>query len=217
MSPESSARFDSQALEAGRVLFSRPITFLLGAASLEQLPTGARSEIAFAGRSNSGKSSLINALTGRSRLARASNAPGRTRELNCFEADGGLIIVDLPGYGYAKADKKAQAGWQKLSAGYLATRRELKRVFLLIDSRRGAMSADFATMDLLDAAAVNYQLVLTKIDKLSEPAFRIAMENLVQAVRKRPAAHPAIHATSSSKRQGLDELRAEIALLAAEA
>jgi GTP-binding protein len=214
LSPDSSGGFDAREIEAGRLLFSRPVTFLLGAAKLEQLPEGSRCEIAFAGRSNSGKSSLLNALCGRGGLARASNAPGRTRELNCFQADGGLIIVDLPGYGYARADKRTKTGWQRLVTQYLATRRDLKRVFLLIDARRGVMETDRELMDVLDASGITYQLVVTKSDKLSATELQGQIEGVREFVARRPAAHPFVHATSSITGLGLAELRAEIATLA---
>src|SRR5688572_3788894 len=154
--------------EAGRKLFAGPVNFLMGVAQLEQLPQAFPAEVAFAGRSNVGKSSLINAIAGRHDLARTSNTPGRTRELNYYIAGNGqLALVDLPGYGYARAEKRAVRSWQRLILGYLQGRPGLKRVFLLIDARHGVTARDEETMSLLNEAAVSYQLVLTKSDKCS--------------------------------------------------
>ena len=157
---------DALRIEAGRRLFARPVSFLMGVAKIEQLPETFPVEIAFGGRSNAGKSSLINALTGRHNLARASNSPGRTREINYFlAAEGQLAIVDLPGYGYARAEKAAVKSWQRLIRNYLRGRPGLRRVLILVDARHGLKPADLAAMDLLDETAVNYQIVLTKTDK----------------------------------------------------
>ena len=198
--------------EAGRKLFAGPVEFLMGVAELKQLPEGFPAEVAFAGRSNVGKSSLINALTGRHDLARASNTPGRTRELNYFIAgEGRLAIVDLPGYGYAKAEKTAVKIWQRLIRSYLKGRPGLKRVFLLIDARHGPKGKDEETMSLLDEAAVSYQLVLTKSDKCSAEELEGARAAASQTVRKRPAAYPQIIVSSSKSGHGIAELRAEIA------
>jgi GTP-binding protein len=198
--------------EAGRKLFAGPVDFLMGVAKLEQLPEGFQTEVAFAGRSNVGKSSLINALTGRHDLARASNTPGRTRELNYFLAgEGRLALVDLPGYGYAKAEKAAVRSWQRLIRSYLRGRPGLKRVFLLIDARHGPKSNDEDTMSLLDEAAVNYQLVLTKSDKCSAAELDRAKAAAGRIAKKRPAAHPEIIVSSSKSGLGIAELRAEIA------
>ncbi|MEL6473372.1 MAG: ribosome biogenesis GTP-binding protein YihA/YsxC [Pseudomonadota bacterium] len=198
-------------LEAARKLFAGPVDFVLGCASLSQLPEGDRAEVAFAGRSNVGKSSLINALTHRKGLARASAEPGRTRELNYFDLGEGLLyLVDLPGFGYAKVSRTQAEAWMDLTRRYLAGRATLRRVFLLVDSRRGVMAADDEVMDMLDAAAVTYQIVLTKIDKL-KPSEVETVQSAVQAkLKKRPAAHPMILPTSSEKGFGLPELRAEI-------
>jgi len=208
-----SDRFTKDQLDAGRRLFAGPCAFMLGVAKLEQLPPAKGAEIAFAGRSNSGKSSLLNALTGVNGLARASNTPGRTRELNFFDIAGRLTLVDMPGYGYAKAAKKEVTKWQSMLRGYLRGRPGLTRAFVLIDSRHGVLAADAEMMTLLDEAAVTYQLVLTKIDKIkpSEVAKIYAMTEA--AAKKRPAAFPLIHATSSEKATGIAELRAEIAAL----
>jgi GTP-binding protein len=206
-----SDRFAKNQLDAGRRLFAGPSAFVLGVAKLEQLPPARGAEIAFAGRSNVGKSSLINALTGVNGLARASNTPGRTRELNFFDIAGRLTLVDLPGYGYAKAAKKEVKKWQSMLRGYLRGRPGLTRAFVLIDSRHGVLAADGEMMNLLDEAAVTYQLVLTKIDKIRPAELAKVHAQTEAAAKKRPAAFPLIHATSSVRGTGLDELRAEIA------
>lgn len=186
----------------------------MGAVSLEQLPEPDRIEIAFAGRSNVGKSSLINAVTRQNGLARASGEPGRTRELNFFDVeDSGLRIVDLPGYGYAKAPKSAVEKWTRLTRNFLRGRVNLKRVYLLIDSRHGIKPVDEKIMDVFDEAAVSYQIVLTKADKIKPPAVRRVSEETLAAIAKRPAAFPRLVATSSTKSDGVDLLRAEIAAL----
>jgi GTP-binding protein len=201
-------------METGRRLFARPCTFLMGAVDLDHLPPPDRIEVAFAGRSNVGKSSLINGLTGQTGLARASGEPGRTRELNFFNLDGsGLRLVDLPGYGFAKAPKSVVEKWTRLTRAFLRGRVNLKRVYLLIDSRHGLKEVDSAIMDVFDEAAVSYQIVLTKCDKIKPPQVERTIAEILEAIRKRPAAFPRVVGTSSSKRQGLDELRAEIAAL----
>ena len=213
-----SEAFTAEVLEAGRLLFAKPTRFIMGVAALEQLPPGDMAEIAFAGRSNAGKSSLINALTGVNGLARASNTPGRTRELNMFDVDEGrLRIVDMPGYGYAKAARKEARSWQRLMKDYLRGRIGLKRVFVLIDARHGALTADKEMFGLLDSSAVSYQLVLTKIDKINAAELAETLGALAETAKKRAAALPAIHVTSSVKGTGLAELRAEIVGLAADA
>ena len=198
-------------IDAGRRLFGGPCRFLLGVARLDQLPEVKGVEIAFAGRSNVGKSSLINAVTGMRDLARASNTPGRTRELNFFDVNGQLTLVDMPGYGYAKASKSEVKKWQSVLRGYLRGRPGLTRVFVLIDARHGIKTADAEMFDLLDEAAVTYQLVLTKTDKIKPAELEKVMAGVEEAARKRPAAFPVIHATSSEKGTGIPELRAEIA------
>lgn len=206
-----SERFSSTQIDAGRRLFGGPARFELGVARLEQLPPPRGVEIAFAGRSNVGKSSLINALTNRRDLARASNTPGRTRELNFFDVNGQITLVDMPGYGYAEAPKKEVASWQAVLRGYLRGRPGLARAFVLVDARHGAMKADTEMFELLDEAAVTYQIVLTKVDKL-KPAELAAVAARTEALaKKHVAAFPAIHATSSETGKGLPELRAEIA------
>lgn len=206
--------FDAAALAAGSRLFSGPIEFRLGVTGLDALPTDGRPEMAFAGRSNVGKSSLLNAVTKRKALARTSGDPGRTRELNFFDLGGLAYLVDLPGYGYARAPKSEIKRWTALTRDYLRGRLELKRVFVLIDSRHGLKSNDESVMDALDEAAVSYQIVLTKADKLKPGAAERAREAAADAIRRRAAAHPIVHLTSSSKADGLEALRAEIAALA---
>jgi GTP-binding protein len=200
--------------ERGRLLFARDVDFMRSAVSLETLPPPDLPEVCFAGRSNVGKSSLINALTNRKGLARASNTPGRTRELNYFNVDGRLFLVDLPGFGYAKASKTDIARWQILTRAYLRGRAGLRRVFLLIDSRHGIKAADTDVMDMLDETAVTYQIILTKTDKLKKGALDKVLSGTQKAIAKRPAAYPRIITTSSEKKSGLDNLRAEIADLA---
>ncbi len=203
--------FTEDQIDAGRRLFGGPSRFLLGVAKLEQLPPSKGVEIAFAGRSNVGKSSLINALTNVNGLARASNTPGRTRELNFFDVNEALTLVDMPGYGYAKAPKHEVKAWQSVLRGYLRGRPGLTRAFVLIDSRHGILKADEEMFDLLDEAAVTYQVVLTKTDKIKAPELEKVRETVAAAIKKHPAAFPQIHATSSDKGLGIPELRAEIA------
>jgi len=210
-----SEAFTAGEIEAGRYLCAQAVEFVKGAVSLETLPAADRTEIAFAGRSNVGKSSLVNALLNRKGLARASNTPGRTRELNYFDLAGRLYIGDLPGYGHAKAPKTEIARWTKLTRDYLRGRPTLARVFLLIDARRGLMATDGEIMDMLDESAVVYQIVLTKTDKASGKELNAALEGLEAALKTRPAAHPVIRQTSAEKCTGIPELRAEIAGLVA--
>jgi GTP-binding protein len=199
------------ALEGGRLLFARPWTFLRGASSVASLPPADGIEIAFAGRSNVGKSSLINALVGQKALARTSNTPGRTQELNFFVAEAGLTIVDMPGYGYAKAPKDSVKDWTRLVFDFLKGRSNLRRVYVLIDARHGVKANDLEALELLDKAAVSYQLVLTKADKLKPGGLATVLEATRAAIAKRPAAHPEVLATSSGTGAGIPELRAEIA------
>jgi GTP-binding protein len=197
----------AEALERARVLFARPATFVMGAARIEQLPEPDLPEVAFAGRSNVGKSSLINALVGMKGLARASNEPGRTREVNFFDLDGRLRLVDLPGYGFARASKGEARRFQNLGRDYLRGRVTLKRVYLLIDSRHGLKPVDAEALDALDLAAVSYQIVLTKADKLKAGEADRVAEATLKAISKRPAAFPAVAVTSSEKGAGLPDLR----------
>ncbi|OYX36758.1 MAG: YihA family ribosome biogenesis GTP-binding protein [Caulobacterales bacterium 32-69-10] len=207
--------FDPESLETARILFARPATFMMGCAKIEQLPPPDLPEVAFAGRSNVGKSSLINGLVGQNKLARASNEPGRTREVNLFVLDEQIRLVDLPGYGFAKASKSTVNKFQNLGRSYLRGRVNLKRVYLLIDARHGLKREDNEALDALDLAAVSYQIVLTKIDKLrpASDVEKVAAATL-KAISKRAAAFPRIAVTSSEKGTGLPELRAEIALAA---
>lgn len=202
--------FTAEALEAARILFARPATFLMGCAKIDQLPAPDLPEVAFAGRSNVGKSSLINGLVGMQKLARASNEPGRTREVNFFDLDGRLRLVDLPGYGWAKASKTEVRKFQNLGRDYLRGRVTLKRVYLLIDSRHGLKKVDDEALDALDASAVSYQIVLTKADKLKKGEAERMAEATLKAISKRPAAFPRVAVTSAEKGHGLPELRAEI-------
>jgi GTP-binding protein len=202
------------ALEAGRLLFAAECQFFFGAQKLDQLPPVAGTEIAFAGRSNVGKSSLLNALTGRNHLARVSQEPGRTRQLNFFDLGGRLTLVDMPGYGYARASKDIKADWQGMMFDYLRGRPTLRRVVLLLDSRIEVKQADRDVMDLLDRAAVTFQIVLTKIDG-AKPAMRARkLAETLALARSHAAAYPSVLATSSETAEGIADLRAELALLA---
>jgi GTP-binding protein len=205
--------YSEDELKEGRKLFSAPSSFRMGVAKLEQLPPVRGVEIAFAGRSNVGKSSLINALTGVNGLARASNTPGRTRELNFFDVAGRMTLVDMPGYGYAKAPKTDVKKWQEVLRGYLRGRPGLTRTFVLIDSRHGVKAEDLEMFDMLDETAVAYQLVLTKSDKIKPAELQTVFDDTTAIIAKRAAAFPGLHATSSDKGWGMAELRAGIAKL----
>lgn len=205
-------------------LFTHPWVFIRGVPAMSFLPPEGPPEIAFAGRSNVGKSSLINALTGQKGLARTSNTPGRTQELNYFVPDGfsgegvdlpPLALVDMPGYGYAQAPKEQVDKWTRLVFDYLRGRATLKRVYVLIDARHGIKKNDEEVLSLLDKAAVSYQIVLTKTDKIKAAGVPKLIAETLERVRKRPAAFPAVISTSSEKAEGLDELRAAILLVSA--
>ncbi len=207
--------FTAKEIARGQKLFRGPCDFVKGVTSMETLPDDGRPEIAFAGRSNVGKSSLINALTGRKTLARVSVTPGRTRELNFFTLGGGhgAYLVDMPGYGYVKVSKTAVRGWTRLIEDYLKGRRELKRVFLLIDARHGLKENDRDTMTLMDEMVVSYQGVLTKADKPKKTELEAVIAKVGQELGKRPAAYPNLLVTSAREGGGIPELRATIAAL----
>jgi GTP-binding protein len=204
--------FDDEALEAARKLFARETKFMMGAVAMDGLPEADLPEVAFAGRSNVGKSSLINAVTGRKELARASNEPGRTREINFFVLDERLRLVDLPGYGFAKVSRTTAKKFQNLGRSYLRGRVNLKRVYLLIDARHGLKAVDTEALDALDLAAVSYQIVLTKADKIKPHEVEKVLAETQKAIAKRPAAFIRVLATSAEKGTGLPELRAEAVL-----
>ncbi|HUT48287.1 MAG TPA: ribosome biogenesis GTP-binding protein YihA/YsxC [Alphaproteobacteria bacterium] len=206
---------DGEALEVGRLLFAKECTFLRGVVRLDGLPDPHLPEIAFAGRSNVGKSSLMNALTGRKTLARTSNTPGRTREINFFELGGALMLADLPGYGFAKAPKTQIKVWNRLVRDYLTGRPNLRRLCLLIDARRGIKDNDLEIMGLLDEAAVVYQVVFTKCDKVKAGTLAGRLDEAAAELKKHGAAYPTIVATSAIKGSGIAELRAGLAALAA--
>jgi GTP-binding protein len=205
---------DADVLEQGRLLFTQQCTFVLGAAKPEHVPTTSLPEIAFAGRSNVGKSSLINALTGHKSLARTSNTPGRTQEVNFFDLGGRLMIADLPGFGYARASKSHVKQWTNLVTTYLRGRAILRRTCLLVDARHGLKPIDFEVMAMLDQAAVNYQIVLTKCDKIKAEALKRLIDRIGAEAKAHTALHPEIIATSSRKGTGMENLRAALAQLA---
>ena len=207
---EAHTPFDDEALEAARIFFAHPVVFMMGAVAIDGLPAPDLPEVAFAGRSNVGKSSLINAVTGRHGLARASTAPGRTREINFFVADAALRLVDLPGYGFAKVSRGVANKFQNLGRSYLRGRPNLKRAYLLIDARHGLKDVDLEAMAAFDTAAVSYQIVLTKADKLKAAEVAAVTADTLSKIAKRPAAFPRVLATSAEKGGGIAELRAEI-------
>ncbi len=205
---------DTAQIEAGRRLFAGQVEFLKGVVAMDGMPTADRIEVCFAGRSNVGKSSLINAVTGRKALARASNTPGRTQEINFFTLAESHYLVDLPGYGFAKAPLKAVEAWQRLLKAYLAGRATLRRAFVLIDARHGIKPVDSDILSLLDKSAVAFQVVLTKADKVKAAERDKVLAQVRAALQKHPAAYPEIVVTSSEKGDGIDTLRAIIAALA---
>ncbi|MBY0350164.1 ribosome biogenesis GTP-binding protein YihA/YsxC [Tabrizicola sp.] len=205
---------DEAAREAGRLLFAGPVTFVKGVVAMPGLPPADRLEVCFAGRSNVGKSSLINALTGRKTLARASNTPGRTQEINYFALGDERYLVDLPGYGYAEAPVAVVAKWQGLLKQYLAGRQTLRRAFVLVDARHGVKAVDEEILRLLDKSAVTFQAVLTKVDKISRAEREAVLDQVKGALGAHPAAYPEIVVTSSEKGEGIETLRALIATMA---
>jgi GTP-binding protein len=202
---------DPELTEAGRLLFARECRFIAGAANVAVLPPETLPEIAFIGRSNVGKSSLVNALTGRRTLARTSNTPGRTQQINFFDLGGRLMLVDLPGYGHAEASKTAIRAWTALIRHYLRGRASLRRACLLIDARRGITEVDRPTMALCDEAALSYQVVLTKTDAVRAAELAVTRASVAAELARHRAAHPEIHLTSVEKRQGIEALRATLA------
>lgn len=205
--------FTPEQLEEARKIFAGPCDFMWGSADLKQLPPPDFSEIAFAGRSNVGKSSLVNALTGRKTLAKTSNTPGRTQQLNFFNLGGHIYLVDMPGYGYAKVSKDVRDNWDNLIFQYLQGRPNLRSVLILVDSRHGLKESDAHLMDLLDKAAVNYRIVMTKADKTAQKDIAAMEEKILAALKKHPAAYPRVHTTSAENSTGLEELRATLIAL----
>jgi len=212
--PDTEHEHDAASLERGRWLFAQEAVFISGAADYEGVPITRVPEIAFVGRSNVGKSSLINSLTGRKTLARTSNTPGRTQQINFFQILDALMLADLPGYGYAKASKTEIERWTTMIFDYLRGRAPLRRVCLLIDARHGLKDSDIGVMKDLDTAAVSYQIVLTKCDKVKAEAMDRLMADTKAQIAKHVAAHPVIVQTSSIKGQGIEFLRAELAMIA---
>ncbi len=205
---------EEEAIERGRWLFAQECVFVSGAATFEGLPDPDLPEVAFVGRSNVGKSSLINALTGRKALARTSNTPGRTQQVNFFRLQDALMLADLPGYGYARASKAEIKRWTALIFDYLRGRPSLRRVCLLVDARHGLKQADIDVMKDLDTSAVSYQIVLTKCDKVKAGALNDLGRRTSAAIAQHVAAHPTVVRTSSVSTDGMESLRAELAILA---
>jgi GTP-binding protein len=215
MAPEDAQEAQKEADERGRILFAQDCEFMRGAANLDGIPPADLPEVAFVGRSNVGKSSLVNALTGRKTLARVSNTPGRTREINFFRLGGRLMLADLPGYGYARVSRTDSERWTELIFAYLRGRASLRRAVLLIDSRRGPMPQDVEVMDLLDRSAVSYQMVLTKADKLKPGELARVETQTETEARRHGAAHPELISTSAVMGGGIPHLRAALTALAA--
>ena len=205
---------DAASLEAGRRLFAQPCDFVAGVADLARLPPAGLPEVAFAGRSNVGKSSLINALTGRGQLARISQTPGRTQQINMFDLGGRLMLVDLPGYGFAQAPKPKVDAWQKLVRTYLRGRSSLVRTCVLVDARHGLKEADQQFTTMLGEVAVAYQVVLTKVDQVRASALAELIASLEAELARKAGAHPGVVATSAREGTGIARLRAALALLA---
>ena len=205
--------YSAQSLEAGRKLFCLPCNFVLSVANLNQLPDSLLNEVAFVGRSNVGKSSLINALCNNKNIAKTSATPGRTQQLNFFNLGEKIHLVDLPGYGFAKAPPEEVKKWQNIMSLYLQGRPQLRRVFLMVDSRHGIKKVDEDIMEMLDKSAVTYQIVLTKIDKIGSQALNKIVKETEDILKNHAAAYPHTITTSSEKKTGLENLRAEIALL----
>lgn len=212
--PSLTRNLSDEQIEAGRLLFARACDFVWGAATAGDLPEATLPEVAFAGRSNVGKSSLVNALTGRKTLARTSNTPGRTQQLNFFELGGRLRLVDMPGYGYAQESKEKVEAWTDMVRRFLRGRVTLRRALVLVDSRHGLKPNDLEIMTMLDQSAVPYLIVLTKADKVKPPALAETERKTVAALKKHPAAFPEVHTTSSETGAGIPELRASLAALA---
>lgn len=213
---DADAPFDAATLEIGRRLFAGPAEFFWATAKIDGLPPMQGVEVAFAGRSNVGKSSLVNALTGRNTLARTSNTPGRTQQLNFFRVGpewGQFSLVDMPGYGFAAVGKEKVAAWTRLIQDYLRGRANLARVYVLIDSRHGVKEIDTSVLDGLDRAAVSYQVILTKSDALKKSELAARIDSIQLALRKRPAAYPHVLATSSRSGEGVEEVRAAVVQL----
>lgn len=202
--------FSKEQVETARKIFAGPCDFMLGVVGLAQLPDAELPEIAFAGRSNVGKSSLVNALTGRNTLARTSNTPGRTQELNYFNLGERLYMVDMPGYGYAKVSKEKIKAWTSLIFAYLRGRPTLRCVFILVDGRHGLKPTDIELMEMLDSSAVSYRIVLTKVDKVKTQDLEKTIAKILLALKEHAAAYPKILYTSSIKGTGIPELRAVI-------
>lgn len=205
--------FTPETLEEARKIFAGSCDFMWGTADLKQLPPADYGEVAFAGRSNVGKSSLVNALTGRTTLAKVSNTPGRTQQLNFFNLGGRLYLVDMPGYGYAKVSKQVRDEWDHLIFEYLRGRPNLRCVMIMVDSRHGLKDVDLHLMGLLDKAAVNYRIVLTKADKSSASDLEECQKSILASLSRHPAAYPALYVTSAEKKSGLEDLRAAIIAL----